>query len=86
MHNRIWLQEDDDTTWCQDKINDDDIEYVKADINGDLIEQAESMLEFYKKLCDKINFGASFLDAEVIGLMNTVPGKLEQAILKAKED
>ena len=29
-HKRIWLQQEGETTWCQDKINDDDIEYVLA--------------------------------------------------------
>ena len=32
-HERIYLQEDTDgeATWCQDKINDDDCEYIRAD-------------------------------------------------------
>lgn len=31
---RIWLQKDTDgqITWCQDKINDDDTEYIRADL------------------------------------------------------
>lgn len=36
-HEKIWLQKDDDAeeyTWCQDKINDNDIEYVRADVGG----------------------------------------------------
>lgn len=29
---RIWLQpSEEEITWCQDKINDDDVEYVRAD-------------------------------------------------------
>lgn len=39
-HRRIWLQYDPEgeTTWCQDKINDDDVEYVKAkEIDEDLL-------------------------------------------------
>jgi len=40
-HTRIWLQVDPiegETTWCQDKVNDDDIEYVKAkEIEADLL-------------------------------------------------
>jgi len=32
-HKRIWLQyHDEDITWCQDQINDTDVEYVRADI------------------------------------------------------
>lgn len=33
-HERIWLQQGtgDDTTWCQYRINADDIEYVRADL------------------------------------------------------
>lgn len=32
--NRIWLQpgEGDERTWCQDRINDEDVEYVRADL------------------------------------------------------
>ena len=32
-YERIYLQEDTDgeTTWCQDQINDDDCEYIRAD-------------------------------------------------------
>jgi hypothetical protein len=31
---RIWLQpgQGDERTWCQDKINDEDVEYVRADL------------------------------------------------------
>jgi hypothetical protein len=31
-HERIWLQPGAETTWCQHRINDDDVEYVRADI------------------------------------------------------
>lgn len=35
-HERLWLQWEGDgageVTWCQDAINEDDIEYVRADI------------------------------------------------------
>ena len=32
-HPRIWLQwHADDTTWCKDRQNDDDIEYIRADL------------------------------------------------------
>lgn len=42
-HRRIWLQWDPEgeTSWCQDKINDDDIEYVKAkEIDADMLQTA----------------------------------------------
>lgn len=35
-HDRIWLQSEDDcheVTWCQDKINDDDVEYIRLDLH-----------------------------------------------------
>ena len=37
-HESIWLQEDTDgeTTWCQDKINDDDCKYIRADKHATL--------------------------------------------------
>jgi len=39
-HERIWLQTEHEATgemtWCEDKINDDDVEYVRADKVADL--------------------------------------------------
>lgn len=36
-HKRIWLQpgagDCGETTWCQDRIHDDDIEYIRTDIH-----------------------------------------------------
>lgn len=38
---RIWLQLSDETTWCQDQINDDDVEYVRATPpTGDALREA----------------------------------------------
>lgn len=35
-HERIWLQTEAESTgemtWCEDKINDDDVEYVRVDL------------------------------------------------------
>jgi hypothetical protein len=39
MFERIWLQSDEEfgeISWCSDKINDDDTEYIRADINAKL--------------------------------------------------
>lgn len=35
MPDRIWLQDEgdwEDTTWCMDRINDGDVEYIRADL------------------------------------------------------
>ena len=45
--NRIWLQSwsDDpgvETTWCADRINDDDVEYVRVDIVHGMIEAVKA--------------------------------------------
>lgn len=44
----IYLQCDedgytDDTTWCRDSINDQDIKYVRADLVKSLIEAADAV-------------------------------------------
>ena len=33
---RIWLQTGDITTWCQNIVHEDDVEYVRADIHAAL--------------------------------------------------
>jgi hypothetical protein len=58
---RIWLQWEDhlgESTWCADPINDEDVEYVRADLHDTLraerdalaarIERLEGALEFYR--------------------------------------
>jgi hypothetical protein len=44
---RIWLQRDDgpdfEWTWCSDKINDEDVEYIRADRVAELIRQAQTV-------------------------------------------
>lgn len=52
---RIWLQGDglDGTyyeTWCQDKINDTDTEYVRGDIHQAELERLKKKLEIAKTL------------------------------------
>lgn len=46
-HERIWLQpgagDCGETTWCQDRIHDDDIEYIRADIH------ARALLEAHQR-------------------------------------
>lgn len=41
----IYLQEgegfDGETTWCPDKIHEDDIEYIRKDVHEKLIQEAE---------------------------------------------
>lgn len=46
-HKRIWLQNnpDEDTTWCQDKINDEDIEYTRADLYASLERRNEELVK-----------------------------------------
>jgi hypothetical protein len=36
---RIWLQTGEET-WCRDRIDDDDIEYVRLDVHEAAVEQA----------------------------------------------
>ena len=46
MHKRIWLQineEYNEPTWCEDKINASDVEYVMADISNTLLEALEEL-------------------------------------------
>jgi hypothetical protein len=42
-HERIWLQKgaglDGETTWCQDRIDDDDVEYIRADLVSALVRE-----------------------------------------------
>ena len=50
---RIWLQDDGDwqlydhgdehVTWCQDKVNDNDTEYVRADLLAEAVEALRKM-------------------------------------------
>ncbi len=44
-HERIWLQPGPDEyngrTWCEDKINDDDTEYIRLDVHAAEIERAQ---------------------------------------------
>lgn len=50
MNKRMWLQSDEnEPTWCEDKLNDDDVEYVRADINAALLEALEYI---ENTLCD----------------------------------
>ena len=48
---RIYLQEDTDgeTTWCQDKINDDDCEYIRADKHTAL----KRVREYVEEVCEE---------------------------------
>ena len=38
-HERIWLHDGNEVTWCQDKIDDDDTEYVRADLYATLCDE-----------------------------------------------
>ncbi len=43
---RIWLQSDEEhgePTWCEDKINDDDVEYIRADVYAQLETENERL-------------------------------------------
>ena len=54
---RIWLQDDGDwqlydhgdehVTWCQDKVNDNDTEYVRADLLAEAVEALEYIMDGY---------------------------------------
>ena len=51
----IYLQweewsEDEGVTWCQDKINDTDVEYIRKDVHDRLVEDYDKL----KKLCAKM--------------------------------
>ena len=49
---RIWLQsneEHNEPTWCEDKINDDDVEYVRADTNAKLLCALEKIADYDNK-------------------------------------
>jgi len=50
---RIYLQNDGDeitfegATWCQDRIDETDAEYIRADLSKGLLEAAKAVLEWY---------------------------------------
>lgn len=57
-HKRIWLQpwagDCGETTWCQDRIHDDDIEYVRTDIHEQALLSAYNRgLEDAAKVADR---------------------------------
>jgi hypothetical protein len=44
---RIWLQWEEDfgeSTWCQDPINDEDVEYVRADLIAAQLQEARATI------------------------------------------
>jgi len=45
MPKRIWLQpsQEPEVTWCRDKIEDDDVEYIRADSLPDFDKLAERL-------------------------------------------
>lgn len=53
---------------------------------NDLLEANEKFLKGWGHFCDCINWGKSFLDAEAIQFMNEVPGFIQTAVKKIKED
>ena len=55
-YERIWLQTTDEhgeATWCQNKINDDDVEYVRVDLYAALKRENEK----WRKLINKHRLG-----------------------------
>ena len=42
-----WSDDPDvETTWCKDKINDDDVTYIRFDLVLDLMAAAERLMDF----------------------------------------
>ena len=68
QHKRIWLQTEHEATgemtWCEDKINDDDVEYVR----GDLFAQLEAENEAWFELC---RFFVGGSDEHILIMRNT---------------
>lgn len=64
-HKRIWLQmEDDPPTWCQHRVNPDDIEYVRVDEFLRLYSAAWAVLDgIYGKDSNEPRFIIDTLDA-----------------------
>ena len=77
LHNApkaIWLQVDpegdgpgewdthSDATWCVDKINNNDIEYVRADLIEDIERQRDKLLTICQNVVDR-GIGASDVKA-----------------------
>ena len=60
VFDRIWLQTCGDSmsewygeiTWCQDKVNDDDVEYVRADSIEALRRERDDFHMNYRMKCD----------------------------------
>jgi hypothetical protein len=61
VYDRIWLQYDpDETTWCQDKIHDDDVAYVRVDslaIEPEMVDAVKGAIG----LCTSHGYGADTL-------------------------
>lgn len=57
-HERIWLQTEPESTgevtWCEDKINDDDIEYIRVDLFTCLKTENEQMRDKCLRLIREI--------------------------------
>ena len=51
----------------------------------DMLEALRAMQEMFEALCEKIDWGSSFLGAKEITLMNEAPIKARSAITKATE-
>ena len=80
---RIWLQnwlaapQLIETTWCNDKIHDDDIEYVRADIVNQLVEalmSAQALLASCPFMYDP-----QMIDSGVHRMMHKISEALEAA-------
>ncbi|MCK5607946.1 hypothetical protein KAR91_39060 [Candidatus Pacearchaeota archaeon] len=50
-----------------------------------LVSAGEDFLGGWLHFCDCIDWNKTFLDADAIRFMNEVPGKIQQAVNKAKE-
>jgi len=50
----------------------------------DFAQASKDFIDGWEHFCDCIDFGNSALDARAIQFMNEVPGKIQQAVIKAQ--
>jgi len=77
---KIYLQTEEDSeddewegrTWCEDRINNDDVEYIRSDINAELKKQFKALYDIACEcVADERNFD-TILKATVKDLQNFI--------------
>lgn len=54
-------------------------------VEGEMLEALKAARKLFDEALPKFNWGASFLDANAISLLNSVPAKVQAAITRAEQ-